>query len=92
MHIPFCMKRNIFFLIFTLAILVSCGSRNSGVTKPKTNYPTENLRNLNSKFVGKNSSTVNKILEEENKIEVECQFCGTKYKYGKEDFEENKVN
>lgn len=35
---------------------------------------------------------INKILEEENKIEVECQFCGAKYKYGKEDFEENKVN
>ena len=76
MHIPFCMKRNIFFLIFTLAILVSCGSRNSGVTKPKTNYPTENLMNLNSKFVGKNSSTVNKILEEAE------DFLGTPYKFG----------
>jgi hypothetical protein len=72
-------EKKYIFLIFTLAILVSCGSRNSGVTKPKTNYPTENLRNLNSKFVGKNSSTVNKILEEaEDFLELHINLVAAK--------------
>ena len=30
---------------------------------------------------------IDKILEEEGKIQVECHFCGKKYDFGKEDFE-----
>lgn len=30
---------------------------------------------------------IDKILKEEGKIEVECHFCGKKYDFGKEDFE-----
>ena len=30
---------------------------------------------------------IDKILEEEGKIEVECHFCGKKYDFVKEDFE-----
>ena len=29
---------------------------------------------------------IDKILEEEGKIQVECHFCGKKYDFGKEDF------
>lgn len=31
---------------------------------------------------------IDEILEEQGKIEVECHFCGKKYQFGKEDFEE----
>ena len=34
-----------------------------------------------------NISEIDKILEEEGKIQVECHFCGKKYDFGKEDFE-----
>ena len=30
---------------------------------------------------------IDEILEEQGKIEVECHFCGKKYQFGKEDFE-----
>lgn len=66
----------IFFLVFVSLAVVSCGSRKSTSTKPKPNYSTENLRNLNSKYIGKNSSTVNRILEDAE------DFLGTPYKFG----------
>ena len=66
----------IFFLVFVSFAVVSCGSRKSTSTKPKPNYSTENLRNLNSKYIGKNSSTVNRILEDAE------DFLGTPYKFG----------
>ena len=66
----------IFFLVFVSLVVVSCGSRKSTSTKPKSNYSTENLRNLNSKYIGKNSSTVNRILEDAE------DFLGTPYKFG----------
>ena len=66
----------IFFLVFVSFAVVSCGSRKSTSTKPKPNYSTENIRNLNSKYIGKNSSTVNRILEEAE------DFLGTPYNLG----------
>ena len=66
----------IFFLVFVSLAVVSCGSRKSTSTKPKPNYSTENIRNLNSKYIGKNSSTVNRILEDAE------DFLGTPYKFG----------
>ena len=70
------MKRNILLFVFSVLTIISCGSRNSAVNKPKTTYSAENLRSLNSRYVGKNSSTVNKILEEAE------DFLGTPYKFG----------
>jgi cell wall-associated NlpC family hydrolase len=70
------MKRNILLLVLSVLIIISCGSRNSVANKPKNNYPAENLRNLNSKYIGKNSLTVNKILEAAE------DFLGTPYKLG----------
>lgn len=66
----------IFFAVLISVLVVSCGSRKSVSTKPKSSYSTENLRNLNSKYVGKNSSTVNNILSDAE------DFLGTPYKFG----------
>ncbi len=69
--------QHFFKIIFLVPLLViSCGSRNSVVTKPKTTSPVENLRNLNSQYTGKNASKVIKILAEAE------DFLGTPYKFG----------
>lgn len=77
-YLLFPMKNiyRIFLIIFVSIFIISCGSRKSVPTKPKPSYSSENLRNLNSKYIGKNSSAVNRILSDAE------DFLGTPYRFG----------
>lgn len=68
-------KISIFFLII---LLISCGSRKPTVTSSKATKPSthKEIKNISSKFAGKNSSLIDKILKDAK------DYLGTPYKLG----------
>lgn len=68
--------KQFFFLVLFSTAIISCGSTKNAVTKSKTPTKSENLRNLDSKFDGKISGSVQNILKDAEK------YLGTPYKYG----------
>jgi cell wall-associated NlpC family hydrolase len=76
---PYRMKQ-LSVLLIASSLIISCGSSKSVATKKNTNTKTitksENLRNLDSKFDGTVSKSINEILKDAEK------YIGTPYKFG----------
>ncbi|SEW17680.1 NlpC/P60 family protein [Chryseobacterium wanjuense] len=76
---PYSMKQ-LSVLLIASSLIISCGSSKSVATKKNTNTKTitksENLRNLDSKFDGTVSKSINEILKDAEK------YIGTPYKFG----------